>query len=201
MKRAVCSWGFLAGLALSFGILMKSGFSSEAYQISVPALACLPYTTAWLSEHQSGFVKSYLMRTNVSSYILGKFFSCGISGGLVEAIPAFACRLLGAEDGGKINLWLVFLSGMLWASVASLLAAVAKSRYLAYGGSFVIYYLLVILHERYFPGLYCLYPCEWFDPSHTWVLGWQGIVAMLVGFLLLLMFLYDWVIRRCMEFE
>lgn len=200
MKRAFCSKGFLAGLVLAFFILIKSGFDSELYRISLPVLASLPYTTAWLAEEQSGFLKFSLTRTNITSYIFGKFFSCGISGGLVDAFPAFVYCLVFPEKAEMINPWLIFLSGMLWAVVSAVLAALTKSRYIAYGGSFVIYYILVILHERYFPGLYCLYPYEWFAPSHTWIFGWQGIVILLVGMLLLLLFLYDQILRRCIAY-
>lgn len=199
MKRALCSKGFLAGLVLSFVILMKSGFDSDLYRISVPVLAALPYTTAWLSEAQSGFLKSSLIRTSITPYILGKFFACGVSGGLAEGIPALLYGLVDPEKAAAINPWLVFLSGMLWASASGALAAVTKSRCIAYGGSFVIYYVLVILHERYFPGLYCLYPYEWFAPAHTWVFQGQGIVLLLSGILLLLLFVYYEILRRCVE--
>lgn len=197
MKRALCSKGFLAGLVLVFAMLMKSGFDSEIYRVSVPVLASLPYTTAWLAEEQSGFLKFSLMRSGILPYILGKYFSCGISGGLVAALPVVAYRLLRPEEGAAVNPWLVFLSGTLWAVVSAVLAAMTKSRYIAYGGSFVIYYILVILHERYFPGLYCLYPYEWFAPAHTWLFGWQGIVIFLTSLLLLLLFVYDQILRRC----
>lgn len=197
LRRALCSKGFLAGFVLVFAMLMKSGFASEVYRVSVPVLASLPYTTAWLAEEQSGFLKSALPRAGIRPYILGKYFSCGISGGLVEALPAMAYCLLRAEEGAAVNPWLVFLSGMLWAAASAVLAAVTKSRYIAYGGSFVIYYILVILHERYFPGLYCLYPYEWFAPTHTWLFGWQGIVIFLTSILLLLLFVYSQILRRC----
>lgn len=200
MKRALCAKGFLAGLVLAFAILMKSGFDSQLYRITLPVLASLPYTTAWLEEEQSGFALVSLMRAGRMPYILGKYFSCGISGGLVETLPALLYRLLWPQEGAAVNPWLVFLSGMLWAVTAAVLTALTKSRYIAYGGSFVIYYILVILHERYFPGLYCLYPYEWFAPTHTWLFGWQGIAAFLAGLLLLLLFLYYELLRRCMAY-
>lgn len=200
MKRALCSKGFLAGLALVLAMLMKSGFDSQLYRVSVPVLASLPYTTAWLAEEQSGFSRFALMRAGRMPYILGKYFACGISGGLVEALPAALYRLLCPEEAVAINLWLVFLSGMLWAVTAAVLTALAKSRYIAYGGSFVVYYILVILHERYFPTLYCLYPYEWFAPTHVWIFGWQGIVIFLAGLLLFLLLLYYELLRRCMAY-
>lgn len=200
MKRALCAKGFWAGLVLGLVILLKSGFDSDFYRISVPVLASLPYTTAWLSELQSGFLKASLLRTSITAYILGKYFSCAFSGGLVQLLPALAFRLLCPEEAVSVNLWLVFWSGMLWAAAAGTLAALSKSRYIAYGGAFVIYYILVILHQRYFPGLYCLYPYEWLAPSHTWIFDWQGIVLLLSGLLLLLMFAYYEILRRCIAY-
>ncbi len=197
MKRALCSGGFLAGLAAGIFILMKSGFDSQLYRVSVSVLAVLPYTTAWLLEEQSGFWKAALARAGVNAYIFGKYFSCILSGGLVELLPGLAYVWLFREEASDINLWLVFLSGMLWAAVSAVLGAFTRSRYIAYGGAFVLCYLLVILHERYFPWLYCLYPYEWIAPSHTWIGGWQGIGLLLGSLLLLLLFLYYEILRRC----
>lgn len=94
---------------------------------------------------------------------------------------------------------LLFLSGCLWAMIAAVLAAWSNNRYLAYGGSFVLYYILIILHERYFPGLYCLYPYEWFHPTHEWVFQEQGIRLLLGMLILIFGFLYYGILRRCMK--
>ena len=91
------------------------------------------------------------------------------------------------------------MSGMLWAAVAATLAAITGSKYIAYGGSFVIYYLLIIIYERYFDEIYCLYPVEWIKPSHIWVLDRYGIVLMLSAFLILIFIIYGRILRRCME--
>lgn len=67
------------------------------------------------------------------------------------------------------------------------------------GGAFVLFYMLVILYERYFPALYCLYPIEWFAPGHTWVFGDTGIIAMVVGLILITGILYGNILRRCID--
>ncbi|MDE5776949.1 MAG: hypothetical protein K2I10_00315 [Lachnospiraceae bacterium] len=36
-----------------------NGFDSELFQISVPVLASFPYSTAWINDYQSGFLKEY----------------------------------------------------------------------------------------------------------------------------------------------
>ena len=198
LKRAFFSVNFLAGLLIECFILWRSGFQSEMFRISVPVLSSLPYTTAWLGDYKSGYIKAYLPRSGTASYILGKFLSCGISGG---ALLVLACMAIPAGEEGdrEGKLFLIFLSGMFWAVVSATLAAAAKSRYVAYGGAFVLFYVLVILYERYFQGWYCLYPVEWYAPEHTWVLGDIGIIWMLTGMIVVIGILYYEILRRCIE--
>lgn len=199
MRRAIASKGFMAGLAAGFLILMQTGFDSELYRISFPLLAALPYTTAWIMDEQSGYLRSYLVRCSRRAYIFGKFISCVISGGLVASVPCILYMLCQKEAPEGMNLSLVFFSGMLWAAVSVVLAAVSRSRYLAYGGGFVIYYLLVILHERYFMKFYCLYPYEWLNPVHIWIFDSRGILFLLTGILLILCFGYYECLDRRIE--
>lgn len=102
-------------------------------------------------------------------------------------------------EAGDINLLLIFMSGMLWAVLSATLAAMSNSRYIAYGGAFVIYYLLIILHERYFKELYCIYPYEWLAPTHTWIFQEQGVVLLLSGIILVLFGFYNEILRRCIQ--
>lgn len=198
LRRACCSVNFMAGLTIACLILYHSGLDSELFQISVPVLASIPYSTAWLNEYQSGFLKEYLPRCGKNAYILGKFLACGISGGGLLTAACYICYQLGKEEM-KEHIFLVFLSGMFWAVVAAALAAAANSRYVAYGGGFVLFYVLVIVHERHWKSLYCLYPVEWYVPKHTWILGDAGIVLMLSGMLLIVYIFYYEILRRCIE--
>lgn len=199
LKRAFCSANFIAGLLIECVILWRAGFKSDLFRISVPVLASLPYSTAWLSEYQSGFIKAYLPRCGQNSYIFGKFLACGLSGGALPAIACFVYSQLGGGEELPEKFFLLFLSGLFWAVTAAVLAAAANSRYVAYGGSFVLFYMLVILYERYFTTLYCLYPPEWYAPEHTWVLGDIGIVLMLGGLILFLGIVYYSILARCIE--
>ncbi len=167
--------------------------------MTVPVLCTLPYSTAWLADYQTGFIKSYLPRTGVTSYILGKILSCGISGGGVELLGSWIYVCLKHDENMQWSPLLIFVSGMLWAVLAAVLAALSNSRYIAYGGAFVLYYVLVILHERYFQTLYCLYPYEWLAPEHTWIFGEWGVVFLITGLMLVLFCLYDVILRRCIE--
>ncbi len=198
LKRAVCSVKFAAGVLLQLLILFQAGFASELFYISVPVVAAFPYASEWLTEYQSGFLKSYLPRSGRHSYIIGKFLACSFSGGLAEWLSCWLFQLCNKSDS-KIELLLVFMSGMLWAGAAAVLAAWSGSRYIAYGGGFVLYYMLVILHERYFEEWYCLFPYEWLSPEHVWVFDRQGIVLLLSGLLLLLFCIYHTILWRDME--
>lgn len=199
MKRAFCSGNFIAGLVIACVVLYRSGFESELFRISVPVLAAIPYSTAWLIDYQSGFIKEYLPRCGKTPYILGKFLACGISGGAIPTIACLLCQEVWEGGNTTGRLFLIFLSGMFWAVVAATLAAAANSRYVAYGGAFVLFYMLVILYQRYFKTLYCLYPVEWYAPTHTWVLGDTGIILMMGGMILIVGVLYYEVLGRCID--
>ncbi len=198
LKRGICSKGFAAGVLIELFILFKAGFDSDLFRMSIPVTAAFPYAAVWLVEYQSGFIKAYLPRCGKMSYIFGKFFACGLCGGLPGMLGCLVYRMM-LEETEEISLMLVFVSGMMWAVFSATLAAWSKSRYIAYGGAFVIYYLLIILYERYFEEMYCLYPCEWIFPKHTWIFGEWGIVIMLSGVVLVLFGIYYEVLRRCME--
>ena len=199
LKRAVFSWGFVIGLILEILILMSAGFGSDIFKMCIPVLCTFPYGTAWLADWESGFLKACLPRTSVSSYIMGKILSSGISGGLLEALGCQIYLLIQGQENPGINIQLIFMSGALWAMISALLAALSKSRYLAYGGGFVLYYFLVILHERYLTGIYCLYPYEWFMPKHMWMFEDAGVLMLVSGILLIVSCLYYEVLRRCIE--
>lgn len=197
MKRALSGISFFAPLFLEYLIIRCMGMESEMFQISLPVLVSIPYSTAWLNEYQSGYIKAYLPRCGKTSYILGKFLSCGISGGTLLVLPALLYQWTGGDTA--MDLSLLFLSGMFWAALAATLAAAANSRYVAYGGSFVLFYVLVILYQRYFKRLYCLYPPEWYAPEHTWVLEHTGIILMMTGFIVITGIIYYCLLRRCIE--
>lgn len=199
LKRAFLSRGFFIGLVLEVVILLTAGFDSDLFRMGVPVICTFPYTTAWLADYQSGFLKAYLPRCSVPAYILGKILACGISGGALEALGGWLYLCVKSKEEMQVSPMLLFMSGMFWAVLAAAIAALSQSRYLAYGGAFVIYYLLVILYERYFKSLYCLYPYEWIAPEHTWVFGKWGIVLLIAALTAVFICLYDMILRRCIS--
>lgn len=182
--------------------LILNALSGSAMTLAFPILAALPYTAAVTEDARSGFLKSYLPRTSVGKYLSSKVIACAVSGGLALILGALlawgalalsflpkeaAPVVMKAADGSILPMpvspiWgrflLYFASGALWATVGMLFANLTGSRYMAYASPFVIFYVLIILYERYFGGMYVLYPKEWLSPSGVWHYGVPG--AMLV---------------------
>ena len=65
---------------------------------------------------------------------------------------------------------LLFLNGGLWAVLGMTMSTIMESKYIAYASPFIVYYLLVIFYERYFPNTWLLYPQNWLNPE-IWPLG------------------------------
>lgn len=181
--------------------LIMSAMGGEATALALPILAALPYTTAYVDDTKSGYIKVYLSRIGVDRYVASKALSCALSGGLAILMGAVISYILlallllpmeaaptivsGAADVKNISpIWgkfaLLFASGCFWSMVGLMLASVTKSRYMAYIGPFVVCYVLIILYERYFDFLYVLYPREWINPSDKWVLGAWGVAILLI---------------------
>lgn len=154
--------GFRADGLLACGYhsdLVMSALSSDAMALALPILAALPYTASFVDDVKSGFIKEYLPRTTVPRYIAGKAVGCAVSGRLTLALGIF---------------------------IAYGFAALTDSKYMAYASPFVLFYLLIILYERYFDKLFVLYPREWLNPSPRWVFGKIGVAVLLTEFSLLM---------------
>lgn len=199
LRRAVLSKGFFVGIGIELVILLANGIDSELFRMSIPLICTLPYSCGWLKEYQHGFAKFSLSRSDFRSYIFSKFFSAGISGGLAEVAGVWLFAVVKKYEEAPPDYRLLFLTAFLWAAVSTTPASVAESKYLAYGGGFVMYYFLIILCERYFHSLYCLNPYEWVFPEHIWMFEETGILLMLAGLSLIMACSYYAVIRRKLE--
>lgn len=182
-----------------------SALSSNAMTLALPILCALPYTATVLDDIKSGFIKAYLPRTTVKRYLAGKIAACAISGALVMVIgillawglaallflPLESAPTILVDAAGKLievekaasplpgTIFWMCLSGSFWALVGMLFATLTGSKYMAYASPFVIYYVLIILYERYFDKLYITYPKEWLNPSDKWMYGDWGVVILL----------------------
>lgn len=197
--RAFRSPNFWIGFLLECLILCKAGPDSDLFPISVPLVVSLPYSTVWITDMESGYLKEYIPRCGKKAYIFGKIAACALSGGTLLAAAGWIYGKMLKDKAEILDIGLLFSSGMLWALCAATLAAVSKSRYVAYGGSFVLFYLLVIVKERYFTELYCIDPEEWILPKHTWVFDHGGILILCGGLLIILAMIYYEILWRCIE--
>jgi hypothetical protein len=194
--------GFHAGL-------ISAALSSDAFTLALPILCVLPYTTSFVDDVKSGFIKEYLPRTTVRNYLTGKIVACALSGGAVLAIGvAFAYAMSAltftpmeatlksgeipvnylAEITGKVAICM--FSGAFWSVLGMTFAALTNSRYMAYASPFVVYYVLIILHERYFPNFFVLYPKEWLNSQSEWMFGNWGVVLLLTELTVLASFCF-----------
>ena len=178
--------------------LISTALSSDWVTLALPILCTLPYTAAFVDDMKSGFIKQYLHRAGYREYVRGKLVACGLSGGLVLFLGAILAYGLSALIFTPMELALkagqaeqqyfaqmlmtaatLFLSGAFWSLVGLTFAALTMSRYMAYASPFIFYYVLIILHERYFSSIYVFYPKEWLFPSTVWPLGGFGVLLML----------------------
>lgn len=207
--------------------LLQSGFhhtflmnalTSDAMTLALPIIAALPFTSSFLDDMKSGFVKEYLPRTTKNGYLLGKILGSLVSGGLsvslgvllgyVVAVLVFSPMEAAQEPGavshpyfeelmGKVLLF--FCSGAFWSLVGLTFATLTSSKYMAYASPFVLYYVLIILYERYFDTLYVLYPKEWTNPSEFWMWGNMGVVLLLLELIVLFSLLFFHAAKRRLE--
>ena len=182
--------------------LIMDALKSDTVMLMLPLLCTLPFATSYVDDVKSGFLKLYLHRSGVKPYLKGKLIACGLSGGfslVLGILVAYVLALLvflpmePAPNPAKdvtpyfaqllAQAVLFFVSGAFWALIGFLFASLTMSKYMAYASPFIMYYILIILHERYFQDLYVLYPKEWIFPQGPWFMGNLGVVLLLGGFI------------------
>ena len=190
------------------GRLVLAAVQSDTIVFCLPIVSALPYAASYVDDVKTGFIRLFIHRAGRRGYILGRALGCVVSGGLVISLglllaccaaalvflPREAAPRPGAEDPGAFQaLFSVcgrfFLSGGLWALVGMTMSTLMESRYIACGAPFILYYVLIILHERYFDWLYLLYPKTWLFPGAEWSWGvWSVgpfLLALMAGLTLL----------------
>jgi hypothetical protein len=267
MNRALTSWGLIVGVtgmavASFFGVfdqmlpvfrgayagtglhegftiaLVFSALSSDVVLMVLPILCAIPFTSAFLDDYKSRYIRAYLPRTGKKRYAGAKVIATAVSGGLtlflgvaavlivfsvlflpmevpaeVPALTEYERQMqLMMEDAAQTDIasqqnfaqlmataFVFFLCGCLWSLVGGLLATLTQSRYMAYASPFILYYVLVILSERYLKDIYVLNPREWLNPAADWVGGIWG-AALFVGELIVVAgFGYSYVIGKKLE--
>ena len=141
--------------------------------------------------------------------------ACAVSGGLVLTLGIFIAYGFAAllflpmeafpqSDAEIPNYFgrlmetalMFFASGAFWSLVGLTFATLTNSKYMAYASPFVLFYVLIILYERYFDKLFVLYPREWLNPSSRWMFGRVGVAVLLIEFSVLMALAFAYAAKR-----
>ena len=177
-----------------------NAFCSDTMTSFIPILAVLPFTANYIDDVKSKFARLILIRTDYTTYLMGRILVCFLSGGFVIVAGILlswgvsALLFLPMEKAAERQTssaplllktcGLLFLDGGLWAVLGMTMSTIMESKYIAYASPFIVYYLLVILYERYFPNAWLLYPKNWLDPE-IWPYGVGSAAVFLLELTLL----------------
>lgn len=190
---------------LHVNLLMQS-FQSDALISFLPILAALPFGGCFVDDLKSKFARFFLIRSSYRTYIISRIIVGFLSGGLailsgaLIAWGATAAVLIPMEreigwlepasiDGLVEICFLLFLNGGFWSVVGMAMSTLMESKYISYATPFVLYYLLVILYERYFSEVFLIYPKTWTDPLR-WPFGCWGAAIFLLEMTLIFAILF-----------
>ncbi len=198
--------------------LILSALTSDDVTLVLPILCTLPFAAVFVDDLKSGFVKQYLPRSGVTAYIKGKILASGLSGGLVLVAGLYIAYGISALVFTPMEAALepdqtavpylaeiltktltLFLSGAFWSLMGFTLASMTMSRYMAYASPFVLYYVLIILHERYFADFFVLYPKEWLAVTEPWVFENLGVWIQLLVLSAVISLLFGMTAKRRLE--
>lgn len=166
--------------------LIVNALTSNTVASALPILSILPFSGSYVDDIKSKFARFFCIRSSYNTYAYSHIFVCMLSGGLVIVVGVLiewgisALVLLPMEKVAEApsestvfllkTCVLLFQNGGLWAVLGMTMSTIMESKYIAYASPFIVYYLLVILYERYFPNAWLLYPKNWLD-SEVWPYG------------------------------
>ena len=175
--------------------LLKA-LTSDTVSPFVAIVSILPFSGNYVDEVKSKFARFSMLRTGYSTHLLSRIVACFLLGGaviLAGVLTAYFASVLiflpmektGDNEVSQLpelieQCVLLFLNGGFWAVLGMTMSTIMESKYIAYASPFVVYYLLVMLCERYFPKAYLIYPREWLNPSEKWPMGTWGVALYLL---------------------
>lgn len=176
--------------------LLADALQSRATAAFLPILAVLPFAGAYVEDVKTKFARFFLIRGSFADYCLGRalaaFFSGGLGillgalalwGGTELVLPSLERPVEGLAPASRQVLvetcGLLFCAGGLWGLVGMAMSTLMESKYIAYCSPFVLYYLLVILCQRYIPDGFLLYPPNWISPE-CFPYGFWGAAVFLL---------------------
>lgn len=176
-------------------VFVLTALQSDDVASFVPILAVLPYSGSFVDDVKSKFARFSLIRTSYCTYLIIRVMTCFLLGGGVIVTGTILSWIVstllflpieetvGTESDSVIALLttcgLLFINGGFWAVVGITMSTLMESKYIAYASPFVIFYLLVILCERYFLNEYIMYPLNWLKPD-IWPYGALGVTVLLL---------------------
>lgn len=184
-------------LKKSFHIkILVDGIRSNTVHSFLPILAVLPCSGIYVDDLKSRFDRFILIRSSCYTYIASRIIVAFLAGGLailfgvllawgtIAAVLAPVEQVIeGVENVSTDEVFdlciLLFINGGFWSITGMALSSLMESKYISYASPFVIYYLLVILYERYLPDAVLLYPLNWTNPD-VWPFGALGAVIFLL---------------------
>lgn len=180
--------------------LILDALSSDMLLRFIPVLSALPLASGYIEDVKTKYVRYLLAREGYSGYLISAFTSCWICGGCTLLFGVFNAWGLTAltftplervaDDSSQLEtkigqqFLLLFLNGGLWAVLGMTMSTIMESKYIAYISPFIVYYLLVILYERYLPNAWFMYPKYWLD-STVWPHSTTSIAVFLCEITLL----------------
>ena len=180
--------------------LITQALSSDVLSSFLPVLVKILLSAGYLEDVKSKFARFCLIRDSYPGYLFSHCTACWFCGGstvflgisvtwgvttlILPPMEQVVESYIDITSTIITQLLLLFLNGGLWAVLGRTMSTIMESKYIAYASPFIVYYLLVILYERYFPNAWLLYPKNWLDPE-IWPYG-VGSAAL---FLLELTFL------------
>lgn len=176
--------------------LLLESYHSDALSSFIPILAALPFSGSFVDDVKSKFTRFFVIRSNYRTYLASRILVAFLVGGMVilsGALVAWgitAAALIPLEqdieglEPTTANVlidvcFLLFLTGGFWSVVGLSMSTLMESKYIAYASSFVLYYVLVILYERYLTEFYVIYPHSWINPT-VWPYGCWGSTIFLL---------------------
>ena len=161
--------------------LLLAALDADLSMSCIPICAALAYGTAFVEELDTGYVRLYVSRCPSADYVRAKALTPVLGGAasvglgvlgswlavalLYGPFEAAATPGVGYPLGMLLTrLLLSALGGGLWAAVGALVANVTRSKYTAYAAPFILYYVLVMLQERYLTAWVWLSPKAWMTP-------------------------------------
>lgn len=177
------------------GSFMRHALEQDAVLSLIPVLSVIPFSGVYVDDLKSKFARFFLIRCSYSDYFVSRIlmaFFCsggciafgGVVAWIISALLFMPMELSGEVDWDVIStviqkLILIYCNGGLWAVIGISMSSLMESKYVAFASPFVIYYMLVILCERYISDAYLLYPPNWTNPD-VWPYGTWGAVIFLL---------------------